>query len=247
MAYLHAHHSSCAGANRQHTHCKSSKTQSSAVTSSHPIPLTLGLLPQASMAPAITSVPSPAAKGENAGGSASTTTASGSRANTASTLHGDRATGTATRAAGSAEPAARKRRARPMIDFDEHIREARSKIKDMGKALAAAKANQRNERRKKQRLVRKAATLSAEDLERIAVLKRCGLWTEHTEASILVGGASTQVNTAASSSSAEAAVTSADNSSATAERATAATAIPEIAHGTSETAEDGSDAAEADL
>jgi hypothetical protein len=64
-----------------------------------------------------------------------------------------------------------------VIDYDAKIQEAAASIKEMSKAMAAAKSAQRNERRKKQRLLKKAACLSPEDLERIAVLKRCGLWS----------------------------------------------------------------------
>ena len=48
-------------------------------------------------------------------------------------------------------------------------------MKAAQKEVAEARRQARNERRKKQRLIKKAANLSAEDLERIAVLKRCGL------------------------------------------------------------------------
>ena len=48
-------------------------------------------------------------------------------------------------------------------------------MKSAQKDMAEARRQGRNERRKKQRLVKKAAHLSPEDLERIAVLKRCGL------------------------------------------------------------------------
>jgi hypothetical protein len=71
----------------------------------------------------------------------------------------------------------RKRAKRPDIDYDEKIQEATKNIKEMARAMAAAKSAQKNERRKKQRLVKKASQLSPEDLERIAVLKRCGMWT----------------------------------------------------------------------
>ena len=71
----------------------------------------------------------------------------------------------------------RKQEKKPGIDYDAKIQEAAASIKEMSKAMAAAKSAQKNERRKKQRLLRKAACLSPEDLERIAVLKRCGLWT----------------------------------------------------------------------
>jgi hypothetical protein len=71
----------------------------------------------------------------------------------------------------------RKRSKKPHIDYDAKIAEASTLIKNMSKAVTAAKSAQRNERRKKQRLLKKAACLSPDDLERIAVLKRCGLWT----------------------------------------------------------------------
>jgi hypothetical protein len=84
----------------------------------------------------------------------------------------------ATRAAAVvAGESGRKRAKRPDIDYDEKIQEATKNIKEMARAMAAAKTAQKNERRKKQRLVKKASQLSPEDLERIAVLKRCGMWT----------------------------------------------------------------------
>ncbi len=42
--------------------------------------------------------------------------------------------------------------------------------------VTEARKQARSEKRKKQRLVRKAASLTPEDLKRIAILKRCGLW-----------------------------------------------------------------------
>ena len=71
-----------------------------------------------------------------------------------------------------------KRRRRPTIDIDDCIYQAREQLKKAKKIVAAAKAEARNERRRKQRVVKKAASLSLEDLERIAVLKRCGLQTD---------------------------------------------------------------------
>lgn len=67
------------------------------------------------------------------------------------------------------------RKRKPPIDIDTHIAAARQAMKEAQKQVAAARSQARNERRKKQRLVKKAATLTAEDLERIAVLKRCGV------------------------------------------------------------------------
>ena len=54
-------------------------------------------------------------------------------------------------------------------------------MKAAQKKVQEAKTQAKNERRKKQRLLKKAASLNAEDLERIAVLKRCG-WTKIDDA-----------------------------------------------------------------
>jgi hypothetical protein len=62
------------------------------------------------------------------------------------------------------------------IDIDLNIKAAREAMKAAAKAVSVAKANQRNEMRRKQRLMKKAAGLSSGDLERIAVMKRCGLF-----------------------------------------------------------------------
>ena len=56
-------------------------------------------------------------------------------------------------------------------------------MKAAQKSVAEARKIGRNERRKKQRLFTKAIGLSAEDLERIAVLKRCGLQNASSKAS----------------------------------------------------------------
>ena len=82
-------------------------------------------------------------------------------------------------AAGTAEAPTPKvavaRMRKPPIDIDTRIAAARQMMKAAQKQVAAARSQARNERRKKQRLVKKAATLTPEDLERIAVLKRCGV------------------------------------------------------------------------
>lgn len=67
---------------------------------------------------------------------------------------------------------------RPRIDIDDQIEEANRLATVMKKLSHAAKMAERNGQRVKQRLVRKAGKLSPEDLERIAVLKRCGLLPE---------------------------------------------------------------------
>ena len=68
-----------------------------------------------------------------------------------------------------------KRQRKAPIDIDEHIATARQKMKEAQKMVLAAKAQARNEKRKKQRLMKKASTLTSEDLERIAVWKRSGI------------------------------------------------------------------------
>ena len=69
------------------------------------------------------------------------------------------------------------------------------------KMMFAAKAAQRNSWRVKQRLVRKAGKLSASDLERIATLKRCGLFVpDPTEEST---SSSSSAPSSSSSSTAE--------------------------------------------
>ena len=85
---------------------------------------------------------------------------------------------------------------RPKIDIDDEIDEANRLAEVTKKMMQAAKAAQRNSRRTKQRLVRKAGKLSAADLERIATLKRCGLFVaDPTEPS------TSSTSSAASSSS----------------------------------------------
>ena len=75
------------------------------------------------------------------------------------------------------DPPVRKRRAKPALDLDEHIRTAQEAMKVARKQVHLARAQAKLEKRKKQRLVRKASSLNVEDLERIAVLKRCALLT----------------------------------------------------------------------
>ena len=80
------------------------------------------------------------------------------------------------------------------IDIDDEIEEA-NKISDMLKKVQKkAKSMQRSSKKAKQRLVVKAGKLRAEDLERIAVLKRCGLFvsedTSEPSARVSVDGQS---------------------------------------------------------
>ena len=66
------------------------------------------------------------------------------------------------------------RRVMPRLDLDDSIAAAREAIKQAKKDMMEARRVNKNEKRKKKRLLRKAAQLSSEDLERIAVLKRSG-------------------------------------------------------------------------
>ena len=86
------------------------------------------------------------------------------------------------------------RRVKPVIDLDDHIRKAQEAIKIARKQVQQARVQAKLEKRKKQRLVRKASTLNVEDLERIAVLKRCGLISAETSEA----GSSTAPSSAAS-------------------------------------------------
>ena len=87
----------------------------------------------------------------------------------------------------------KKRRHKPVIDLDDHIRKAQEAIKMARKQVQQARGQAKLEKRKKQRLVRKASSLNVEDLERIAVLKRCGL----ASASAPSGGSAPAVSSAA--------------------------------------------------
>lgn len=80
----------------------------------------------------------------------------------------------------------RKREPRPQIDLDMNVRQAQLRMEAARKAGAQARAEARGDSRKKARLIKKAGGLSAEDLERIAVLKRCALSV--TRASCSTGG-----------------------------------------------------------
>ena len=83
-----------------------------------------------------------------------------------------------------------KRGKKPLLDLDDHIAKAKHAIQDARKQVQKARMQAKLEKRKKQRLLRKASNLNVEDLERIAVLKRCGL----------VGGSTTGTSERASAS-----------------------------------------------
>ena len=67
-------------------------------------------------------------------------------------------------------------RRKPKIDIDNEIQEANRLAELFRKMQAASKVAARNATRSKQRLIRKANKLSEQDLMRLAVLKRCGIF-----------------------------------------------------------------------
>ena len=71
--------------------------------------------------------------------------------------------------------AVQKRPKRPRIDIDEQIEEANRLAALLKKVQQSAKNIKKSGQRTKKRLLAKAGRLSGEDLERIAVIKRCGL------------------------------------------------------------------------
>ena len=86
---------------------------------------------------------------------------------------------------------------RPRIDIDDEIESANELSNLMTKIGHAAKMSQRNSVRSKARLVKKCGKLSVQDLERLAVLKRCGLLVtdEPVDAPITSAAATTGAGT----------------------------------------------------
>lgn len=123
----------------------------------------------------------------------STADLSASAAAAAAVIPAPVAAAAAALAAAPAEtPSPRKRRQTPKIDIDAAIARHMAEVKEAAKLVHEARKHARNEKRKKQRLMKKAASLTPEDLERIAVLKRCGLWqpsVDAAEAPLAEGGA----------------------------------------------------------
>ncbi len=68
-----------------------------------------------------------------------------------------------------------KRAKRPRIDIDEQIEEANRLAALLKKVQQSAKNIKKSGQRTKKRLLAKAGRLSGNDLERISVIKRCGL------------------------------------------------------------------------
>jgi hypothetical protein len=68
-----------------------------------------------------------------------------------------------------------KRAKRPRIDIDEQIEEANRLAALLKKVQQSAKNIKKSGQRTKKRLLAKAGRLSGDDLERISVIKRCGL------------------------------------------------------------------------
>jgi hypothetical protein len=69
---------------------------------------------------------------------------------------------------------------RPRIDIDDEIEAANQLASVMKKLAHSAKMMERNSVRCKTRLLKKCGKVSAQDLERLAILKRCGLLPEGT-------------------------------------------------------------------
>ena len=99
----------------------------------------------------------------------------------------------------AAKPKGGKRPRRPDIDLDSSMRRAREEVKKAAAEVARHRAQIRIDKKKKQRLVKKAGSLSAQDLERIAVMKRCGLWS-HQDTQLNTSGAETSAGSASSGS-----------------------------------------------
>ena len=81
--------------------------------------------------------------------------------------------------------------ARPKLDLDKEIQEANLLATMSRKLMTAARSIERNNKKSKSRLIRKAGKLSPEDLERLAVLKRCGLYADDAPGAADADGAST--------------------------------------------------------
>ena len=73
---------------------------------------------------------------------------------------------------------------KPKIDIDNEIEEANRLAELFRKMQNASKVAARNATRSKQRLMRKANQLSEQDLMRLAVLKRCGIFAPHQKMTI---------------------------------------------------------------
>ena len=87
------------------------------------------------------------------------------------------------------------------MDMNHEIDEANRLAEVTKKMMQAAKAAQRNSKRCKQRLVRKAGKLSASDLERIATLKRCGLFVPESSDTSTVASSSEVASSSSSAAS----------------------------------------------
>jgi hypothetical protein len=94
-------------------------------------------------------------------------------------------------------PKAKRRRRRFVaeLDMDKTIEAAKQAVVQARKAMGDARRLAKNEKRRRSRLIRKAAALTEADLDRMLVLKRCGLWVEQP-------GAENQPTTAGSGSAA---------------------------------------------
>lgn len=99
-----------------------------------------------------------------------------------------------------------KKRARaPKIDLDAAILKHQEEAKKAAKLIAEARRQVRNEKRKKQRILKKCAELSTEDVERMLILKRCNLWDPKTGLSLETAEEDVPASPAAAAAAADAA------------------------------------------
>ena len=93
----------------------------------------------------------------------------------AAAVHAAAAPSSASLAVAKVKPAPKQRRRPGRIDLDDRIAEAKVREAMAKAAVKAARNEAKNEKKRRARLVKKAAALSCEDLERVAKLKRSGL------------------------------------------------------------------------
>ncbi len=91
-----------------------------------------------------------------------------------------------------------KRRRPGRIDIDLAMEMERAAAARAMKVVMEARKQERNLKRRRQRLLKKASGLSADDLERIALLKRCDLQPAGDEADVPHGSAKSTPQTLSS-------------------------------------------------
>lgn len=102
--------------------------------------------------------------------------ASSETAAAAAAVHAAAAPSSPSLAVAKVKAAPKQRRRTGRIDLDDRIAAAKVREAMAKAAVKAARNEAKNEKKRRARLVKKAAALSCDDLERIAKLKRSGLW-----------------------------------------------------------------------